>query len=130
MTREPDNYSPCRNKATTAKGYCKLHDPDIKKAKSDARSKKWNDQWEAQEKAREASRVKQAELERKAALYDALESERVGEVVLGEGKIDWFANNCGGGSYGIKEYRHPLEKVNGQAGTLIFRPRIRRIRNE
>jgi len=52
----------------------------------------------------------------------ALDKERDGEMVLGIGHVDWFANSFGGGTYGIDEIRHPLEKVNGQAGTLIFRP--------
>ena len=54
-------------------------------------------------------------------IISALEAERVGEVVLGKGKVDWFANIQGGGAYGIKENMHPLESVYHKNGTLIFR---------
>lgn len=136
MTREPGkclgkvwglyNYSPCRNKATTAKGYCKLHDPDIKKAKSDARSKKWHDKWAAQDKAYADTRAKQAELERKAALYDALEADRVGEVVLwtGEAKAgvaEFMLVKRSGDCPSVCLFPIEYSKVKHKKGSLIFR---------
>ena len=43
----------CRNSATLKSGFCKMHDPDLRRIR-------WDKKWQAQEKMREA-----AERERK-----------------------------------------------------------------
>jgi hypothetical protein len=52
--------------------YCKQHHPPTVEAYLAARDKRWQEKWDAQDKASEAQQLARSELVRKAAAYDRL----------------------------------------------------------
>ena len=50
----------CSFKASTPAGYCKRHDPELIKEKSDKQKAKWDKEWRLRE---QASRIRDKELE-------------------------------------------------------------------
>lgn len=61
------------------KWYCKTHHPPTVKAKDEARTAKWQAEWDALNQAKEKARAAAAEQKRRADCYDAL-VERVKEL--------------------------------------------------